>query len=456
MRYVIILTILVFCPAIGLAQTPTVDIKCNGLDSIVVVGPGENVKIDFSITAGSGLGNTVDIWVILETSTDYYSYNGFGQIQGWNQGIYNAYYTGPLVDRNDTALDSPVPDGYYIAYVVIDAWADGFFDQNLIYTFDSVDFVAGIEGMAFIPAGGYEMGDHHDDMLEALPVHTVSIDAFWMDVHEVTNQNYCDYLNSAYNSQPPLIKVISGVVYKFDETNPYCDTYSASNYSRIEWNDPIFTVSIGKEDHPMVEVSWYGAVAYANWLSAEYGLPACYNLNSWDCDFGAGGLRLPTEAEWEKGARGGLYDPYQRYPWGDTLINNIVNYGESGDPYEVGDHPLTTPVGFYNGELHYKFDFSWPGSQTSYQTEDGENGWGLYDMAGNVWEWCHDWYSSTYYQYCVDNNIYDNPTGPSSGTYRVLRGGLWNTNTTLLRCAHRNYTNPDKRTPDGGFRLVLD
>jgi len=438
MRCLFIFTILLLIPAIGLAQTPTVDIKCNGLDSNVVVNPGANVKIDFTVTAGSGLGNTVDIWIILETPTDYYSYNGYGPIQGWNKGIYNAYYTGPLADMNDTALDSPVPDGSYVAYVVIDAWADGFFDQNLIYTLDAVDFVTGIEGMAFIPAGEFEMGDHHGvGAPQELPVHAVYIDAFWMDVFDVTNQKYCDYLNSAYGQG--LIEVISGVVYKFGDTESYSATYSADLGSRIHFSVGVFSVTSGKEDHPMVTVSWYGAVAYANWRSAELRLPVCYNLETWECSFGTGGLRLPTEAEWEKAARGDEQDPYYMYPWGNSIDGSKANYDSSGDPYEIGPPPWTTPVGYYDGGQ------TPPGM-------DMANGYGLYDMVGNVYDWCYDWYDSTYY----GSSPYDNPHGPASGTNRVLRKGSCQSNISSLRCAGRTSHTPEYLNGLHGFRLALD
>ena len=440
MRYVAIFAILVFCPAVGLAQIPTVDIKCNGLDSNVVIDPGSNAKIDFSITAGSGLGNTVDIWVILETDSGYYSYNGFGPIQGWNEGIYNAYYTDPLVDMNDTALDSPVPDGDYVAYVVIDTWADGFFDQNLIYTFDSVDIVAGIEGLAFIPAGEFEMGDHYGvGNPDELPVHAVYIDAFWMDIFEVTNQKYCDYLNSAYGQH--LIEVIGGVVYKAGDTEPYCDTKKSSSYSRIIWDDInfCFKVESGNENHPMVMVSWYGAVAYANWRSGEFGLSACYDFETWECTFGARGFRLPTEAEWEKSARGGEHNPYYQYHWGSNIDGSKANYWDSSDPYEAGLYPWTTPVGYYDG----------------HQTPPGvdmANGYGLYDMAGNVWEWCNDWYSSTYYS----SSPYDNPHGPASGNERIRRGGGWDNWSDRCRSAWRYFAVPGDPWFYLGFRLVLE
>ena len=134
----------------------------------------------------------------------------------------------------------------------------------------------------------------------------------------------------------------------------------------------------------MVEVSWYGSAAYGNWRSTQDGRDPSYNLSTWECNFDANGYRLPTEAEWEYAARGGEHDPYYRYPWGDTIDGSMANYRESGDPYETGPYPWTTPVGHYDG------------NQTPPGVDMG-NGYGLYDVAGNVYERCNDWYSSTYY-----------------------------------------------------------
>jgi formylglycine-generating enzyme required for sulfatase activity len=293
--------------------------------------------------------------------------------------------------------------------------------------------------MEFIPEGEYLMGDHHDGMWQSLPVHAVYIDAFYMDKFEVTNEEYCTFLNSAYTQG--LIEVIPpGVVFKKNDTEPYCDTYSSDPDSRIHWTGSDFRVTSGKEDHPMVNVSWYGAAAYANWRSARELRIPCYNLNTWECTFGVGGYRLPTEAEWEKAARGGENTPYFRYPWGDSLNGSKANYWASGDPYEIGDYPWTTPVGYYDGNQYP------PGV-------DMANGYGLYDMAGNVFEWCNDWYDSNYY----NKSPYDNPTGPSSGTLHVLRGGSWNGYEHHLRCAGRQYSfQPDGRGSGLGFRLVLE
>ena len=118
------------------------------------------------------------------------------------------------------------------------------------------------------------------------------------------------------------------------------------------------------------------------------------------------------------------------FPWGDDPNTGglLANWENSGDPYETGDYPWTTPVGFYNGQLHLKTDFNWPGSQTSYQTSNAVNGYGLYDMAGNVWQWTNDWYANGYYSVSPSSN----PTGPTTGDlmpdgkpYRGMRGGNW-------------------------------
>jgi formylglycine-generating enzyme required for sulfatase activity len=296
--------------------------------------------------------------------------------------------------------------------------------------------------MVLVPEGEYEMGDHlGTGNYDELPVHAVYIDAFYMDTFEVTNKEYCTYLNSAY--EQGLIVVSWGTVYKEDYSVPYCETANIS-FSRITWDGTTFGITAGKEDHPMVEVSWYGAVAYANWRSVQEGLTPCYHLETWECTFGVGGYRLPTEAEWEKAARGGEHSPYLDYPWGNGIDGSKANYEESGDPYGgTWPVPETTPVGYYDGnQIPHGVNMA--------------NGYGLYDMAGNVIEWCNDWFSKTYYQYCVDRGIYYNPPGPTSGFLRVLRGGSWDNDVFFLRCAARNVDIPFNRMGATGFRLVLD
>jgi len=337
-----------------------------------------------------------------------------------------------------------------------------------------------VPGMAFIPGGEFEMGDHHGDGGSGeLPIHAVYLDSFFMSKFEITNQQYCDYLNSAY---PAQLKVVSGIVYAASDSSnsyPYCDTYSYMDeyYSQIVFSDPDFSVRTkdGRDmsDDPMVEVSWYGAAAYCNWRSSQEGYESCYDINdpNWSCDFSKNGYRLSTEAEWEYTARGGQHSPYYRFPWGDTISHSQANYksdwsgGNPYFPYDVspteGTHPLwggfgpfTSPVGFFDGTMKYKADYNWLVSDTSYQTISGANGYGLYDMAGNVWEWCNDWYDSDYY----DTSPYDNPTGPASGSSRILRGGRWISGASRSRVAYRIdcYRYPFARNYGIGFRVVLD
>jgi sulfatase modifying factor 1 len=223
--------------------------------------------------------------------------------------------------------------------------------------------------MVLIPAGEFQMGDSFKEGQDnELPVHTVYLDAFYMDVYEVTNAQYKKFMDTT--------------------------GYKAPAY----WNDPNYNAP----NTPVVGVTWYDAKAYADWA----------------------GKRLPTEAEWEKAARGGLVG--KRYPWGDTISHDDANYEGTGGK---DTWTYASPVGSF-----------------------APNGYGLYDMAGNVWEWCADWYDGNYYV----NSPKSNPEGPDSGSYKVLRGGSWfSTDYYLLRTAYRyGYRSPTNYYGDVGFRCV--
>ena len=194
--------------------------------------------------------------------------------------------------------------------------------------------------------------------------------------------------------------------------------------------------------YPCVEVTWYGAVAYCNYrtLKEGGGLTPCYNLSDWSCNWSANGYRLPTEAEWEKAARGGLSG--QRFPWGATISQSRANYyastsfaydessGGYHPDYDDGGYPYTSPAGTF---------------------ESGKNGYGLYDMAGNVWEWCNDWYGSSYYSSSPGSD----PRGPASGSYRVGRGGSWGDHASHCRVANRASFTPGRSLYGIGFRACL-
>jgi len=304
-----------------------------------------------------------------------------------------------------------------------------------------------LSDMLLIPGGTFKMGDNFNEgNSDELPVHTVTVDSFYMAKYEITNQHYCDYLNSAYDACD--IKVDGGTVYaSSDNSNsfPYCDTSSYSNLSLIDYSGGVFSVRTrgGRDmaNDPMVFVSWYGAAAYCNWRSRQEGYQRCYNLSDWNCDFSRKGYRLATEAEWEYAARGGLSVRLRRFPWDNAISHSQANYwSSSGYSYDksptMGYHPTwndgvfpyTSPVGTFS-----------------------PNGYGLYDMAGNVWEWCNDWYDSDYYDYSPTSN----PTGPTSGASRVIRGGGWRSYAYYCRVARRYGPSPGARFSFRGFRVVL-
>jgi formylglycine-generating enzyme required for sulfatase activity len=217
--------------------------------------------------------------------------------------------------------------------------------------------------MVLIPAGEFEMGSN--DSSGEKPMHTVYLDAFYIDKYEVTNAQYKKFIDETSHRKPGY------------------------------WKEPNYDAP----NQPVVDVSWDDAKAYADWA----------------------GKRLPTEAEWEKAARGGLRG--KSYPLGDTLTHDDANYDGTGGQDQWS---YTSPVGSFS-----------------------PNGYGLYDMAGNVWEWCADWYDKNYYA----NSPRQNPMGPSSGQYRVYRGGSWNTsNPDNIRVSNRDYE--IRAFSNIGFRCV--
>jgi len=325
-----------------------------------------------------------------------------------------------------------------------------------------------VTGMALIPAGAFEMGDHHGFVDprhggDETPVHRVRLDAFYMGVNHVTTGEYCEFLNAALAQKQVTVR--DGGVYLAGRGDLLAETRAMSPYSRIGWTGQAFVVLDGKENHPVVCIRWAGAAAYCNWLSARRSLPAVYDTATWNTDFNKSGFRLPTEAEWEYAARGGQQRPYRNFPWGDDADAARANWPESKNPFRAGPHPWTTPVGFFDGTRRQKADFNWPGAQASFQTANGANGYGLNDMSGNVWQFVNDWYERGYYAYSPA----ENPPGPERGSpmpdgqaYRGMRGGNWyNGENGHGRVSNRNpsyYRGPqDPNHPyfHVGFRVVL-
>ena len=269
-------------------------------------------------------------------------------------------------------------------------------------------------GMVYIPAGVFQMGDNLDGNTNALPLHNVTLDAFFMDRTEVAKEQW-----------------------------QAVQTWSVGNGYSISGG------SFKAPGHPVQSTHWYEVVKWCNARSEKEGLTPCYytdtaqtlvyrtgitDITNAMVKWNASGYRLPTEAEWEKAARGSALG--QRYPWGDTVNGSQANYSGSGHPFNTV--PLTTPVGYYNG------------SQVPAGV-DMANGYGLYDMAGNVWEWCWDWYGGTYYADPTANN---NPHGPTTGSFRMLRGGSWGDVANSMHCAFRTFTQPGNSSSNFGFRCV--
>ncbi|MCG9134431.1 formylglycine-generating enzyme family protein [Candidatus Poribacteria bacterium] len=249
--------------------------------------------------------------------------------------------------------------------------------------------------MALISAGEFQMGSNDNDTeAHEKPVHTVYIDAFYIDKYPVTNAQYKKFVDA----NPPWSKP---QWFKNRISRRYHDGDYLRHWTEDDYPD-------GKADYPVNWVSWYAAMAYAQWA----------------------GKRLPTEAEWEKAARGGLTN--QKYPWGNSIDASKANFGKN-----IGE---TTSVGKYPA-----------------------NGYGLYDMVGNLFEWCLDKWDNDFYASASPNNpvsgssivsIIDNFT--NSKESRVVRGGSWHTPAQDLRVAKRNMDTPKLTTPIIGFRCVMD
>jgi formylglycine-generating enzyme required for sulfatase activity len=179
-----------------------------------------------------------------------------------------------------------------------------------------------------------------------------------------------------------------------------------------------------KPKNPVEQVTWTAAVRFCNARSAQEGLKPCYDTNRWGCDFSAGGYRLPTEAEWEYACRAG-----------------------STTAYYFGDNPEDLKAfGWFEGNAQ---------AQPHPAAQRKPNAWGLYDMAGNVWEWCNDFYGAKYYR----TSPQDNPRGPDAGEKRVLRGGAWSSSAANCRswvrnCDEAGLTDVCLTMDSNGFRCV--
>jgi formylglycine-generating enzyme required for sulfatase activity len=265
--------------------------------------------------------------------------------------------------------------------------------------------------MVYVPAGEFTMGSTDEEVDNALalcneyrgdcerdqfedeqPAHAVALDGFWIDRTEVTNAQFAAFLNEEGNQE-------EGGVTWLELEGETC---------LIEHVGSEFRPKSGYGDHPVIEVSWYGAAAYCEW---------------------AGG-RLPTEAQWEYAARG---PEGCTFPWGDEVDGTRLNYCDANCDSDLADEA------FDDGYAYIAPVGSYP---------DGASWVGALDLAGNVWEWGADWYGD------YPSERQENPSGPSVGDWRVVRGGSWSTLWIYVRAVYRNYVRPVGRYGGFGFRCV--
>ncbi|MFC1452593.1 formylglycine-generating enzyme family protein [Verrucomicrobiota bacterium] len=270
--------------------------------------------------------------------------------------------------------------------------------------------------MVLIPAGEFEMGngmrpDEGED--DELPLHTVYVSAFYIDRYEVTKAKWDEVAFWANNN-------------RYD-VGP-SDAHGSA------------------DDHPVRNITWYECVKWCNARSQMEGLTACYTVSGGvyrigeeapECNWSATGYRLPTEAEWEKAARGGL--PWQRFPWGPVINHDYANYQANGSAFDYDTSPYTSGTDHPDGHP------TTPGGTFA------SNGYGLYDMVGNLREWCWDWWYDEYY----DSSPGSDPRGPASASSRVNRGGSWYSHARESRVAYRGHNEPDVQGDKFGFRTVL-
>ncbi|MDP2166786.1 MAG: formylglycine-generating enzyme family protein [Thermodesulfovibrionales bacterium] len=256
--------------------------------------------------------------------------------------------------------------------------------------------------MVIIPGGEFLMGSEDEDLIANAMPHKVYVSSFYMDKYEATNRLFAEFLNSV---QPPEGKNElrwNWVVLRSDLGNEERSMWWPTEILYDKEKQKYYAFA-GYEDFPVLSVSWHAADEYCKWAAK----------------------RLPTEAEWERAARGGLQG--KAYPWGNEIPTGGIIFEKRWLSNAIP--PPTESVGNYH-----------------------PNGYGLYDMAGNVWEWCADWYDTDYYKKSPKKN----PRGPDTGQTKALRGGSWFNSAIVMRVAFRNNNPPTNLDDAVGFRCAMD
>lgn len=404
-------------------------IEANGSEGPVTVSTGMPVSVRISMSPGVQAGVQADWWVLAKTgSGSFYSYDRVTRT--WKPGIKATFQAAlTTVSWVEVLNSSSLPVGSYTFYFAVDTLRDGLLQMDRL-TYDSVQVMVQ-PGMALIPAGSFVMGNStnvfpaSEGDSDELPQHTIHLSAFYMDEYEVS-------------------KALWDAVATWASTHGYDLSASSGRGSKAA-------------NHPVPYVSWYECVKWCNARSEQAGLTPCYTTNGLTykmgnnsnviCNWSANGYRLPTEAEWEKAARGG--DANHRFPWSDT---NTIQHGRANYHSNAFYSYDTSPTRGY----HPTF-FTGEDPYTSPVGSFPANGYGLHDMAGNVGEWCWDWYDSNYYTSSPGTD----PRGAEVGSMRVQRGGWYSSDATYTRVTYRSADLPEPSCGVidcdggiGGFRCV--
>ncbi len=382
------------------------------------------------------------------------SYDVF-DVSGVDQSIFIAISTNSGASFDLIATNFSGDVGYGITpgankQIVWDAGADWNWNYSSNIRFKvTADSITPLN-MAFIPAGSFQMGNTFDDdegaSYDELPVHDVYIDAFFMDKYEISNEKMREVMQWAFNNG----KIIAS---ESSVTNSEGDRqillgFPLTYISQLSFSNGTFLVATGKSNYPCEDISWYGAQAYCNYKSDMEGLERCISFDDWSCNWNSNGYRLPTEAEWEKAARGGT--PGTRFPWSNTNIITFsyANYNclwLGGAPYYSYDH--ATSDGFNPAFVTEHEPYTNPEGYFA------PNGYGLYDMAGNVFEWTYDLFDDEWYSQPGATNA--NTHGPvSADSGRIIRSGSWRTYSPSQRCAERRTYQPSNIFFNIGFRCA--
>lgn len=275
------------------------------------------------------------------------------------------------------------------------------------------------DSFILVPGGNYLMGDvFGDGSKDEVPVHQVEVHDFYLSPYELTTGEYLRFAEATKSNYPAWLE--AGSAYHF--------RHGARDYYRASGT------ALTDPDHPIVGITWKNAVAYCNWLSMQRGLTPVYAVSgdTFVRDTSANGYRLPTEAEWEYAAR-------ER--------GKTCRFGTGKDKAGVAD---------INVDVRAIFERPYMTSgesllRTLPVRSLKPNALGLYHMSGNVWEWCQDWYAVDYY---TKPTRQAGPTGPDTGTHKVLRGGSWYFDGYHARCSNRHHARAEQHFHAAGVRLA--